>query len=404
MPADEVTPFAARTTGWLLGVSLLSLGASLWLLMRPGTDDASASVDADGYSRSAIGHFGLLQFLRHEGEVVVQSRLPRGPGPCGLYVIAEPRELHPTDVDRLAAHVANSPATLVVLPKREGIADPTHPAWIVDYELLAEVTVTETLDHAGKWADEPAPRLVRSDLSGWRLPDGWPEPVLLPPVQLLDPAGDRIAPVIACEQGVLLGRIGEILVLSDPDLLANHGLPLGDNGALVLAIVRANKQDGAIVFDETVHGRRLDPSIWHLAGQFPFVLITGHLLLLLAVVAWVAHGRFGPVLPAAVPIAAGKRFLIDNIAALLTRAGNAGPSLRRYGRQRLRRAADALRLPRGLADEQCRNHVLARLPEPARSQLATSLERANTNLSGREAVAAARRIRQLTEGFQHART
>jgi hypothetical protein len=405
MPAAPLAPrFATRATRWLVVVTLASLAASLWLLVSPGELSPHDSVEADGYSGSALGHRGLLAWLRANGEVVMQSRRQQGPGKCGLFVLAEPGEMSARDVQRLQPAVERAPSKLFVLPKRRGWRDAERPDWVERVELRELADVQRTFADLGKCADLRVPHVVRRDATtNWNLPPGWPEPRVDGPAQLLDGNNGSVTSIIACDEGVLLGRIGGVYVLADPDLIANHGLLRGDNAALVLAMVRSMKADGAIVFDETLHGYHLAASIWHAAGQFPFVLVTAQLLLLLALAAWIARGRFGPVQPEAPPIGAGKAFLIDNVAALLRRAGGTGPSLRRYARQRLRRAADALRAPRGLDDEACRAFVLARLPAAARDELAALLARTK-NANAADVVATARRLRSLTEGSLHARS
>ena len=402
---ETPAPRTSRAPLWLGGLAVLSLAAAGWLLLTPGNSQGHRSVAADGYSRSAIGHLGLLRLLRAAGEPVVQSRLSRGPGPCGLLVVAEPDQILASDDARLRSDVEFAAATLVVLPKRAGTVDVEQPDWLERVSLLSPKTVGERFEHVGRWAGvDEVPGVVRVPaVSRWRGPDGWPEPQFAAPVQLLLPHDD-LEPVLACAEGVLLGRLGDLFVLADPDPLANHGLGRGDNANWVLAMLRHCKHDGAIVFDETLHGHRLDPSIWHIAGRYPFVLVTGHLLLVMALVAWMARGRFGPVLRQSPAIGAGKAFLIDNTASLLARAGSHGPSLRRYGRQRLRLVAESLGAPAGLGDDQCRAFVAARMAPADREALQRLLERGATELPAAAAVQAAATIRQLTEGLLHARS
>lgn len=405
MSPRAVTPPPAGAPRWLVVVALLSLGAGFWLLVTPGLDGTRTSAGADGYSRSAIGHHGLLQLLRDDGEVVLQSRVPRDPGPCGLFVVAEPDAVARGDDERLRTTIDEVASALVVLPKRRGELDLAAPGWVASVELLPLGEVADTLKSVGEWADARMPRVLRVDAAAtdWTRARAWPAPDLPGPLQLFANV-DAIEPLIACEHGVLLGLVGELFVLSDPDLIANHGLGRGDNAALVLAVLRHLKSDGAIVFDETVHGHRLEPSVWHLVGTFPFVLVPVHLLLVLAALAWTARGRFGAVAVVVPPIAAGKRFLIDNVADLLRAVGGPGPSLRRYGRQRLRRVAEALRAPAGLSDAQLRAFVLARLPDTARERVAHLLDRhaATAPVAPGDAVAMARELRSLTEGLLHA--
>jgi hypothetical protein len=404
VPTTAVAPFATRSTPWLVGLAIVSLLASLWLLIRPGDTASRESVGADGYSRSALGHLGLVRLLREQREAVVQSRSMRGPGPCGLLVVAEPRDIDRAEDLRMQLLVETAPATLVVLPKRSGEADPVQPGWIGKVELVSAPDVDAVGRDAADWGDGSWSGVVRTNTVGpWALPSAWQAPTAAAPWQLMA-TRDDLVPIVSCPEGVLLGRIGSVHVLSDPDLIANHGLHRGDNTALVLAMLRSLRTDGAIVFDETLHGHRLAPSVWHLAGRYPLVLVTCHVLLLLAVLAWIAHGRFGPVLAPAAAIGAGKAFLLDNIAALLRAVGAAGPSLRRYGRQRVRTVAEALQAPRGLDDAQCREFVAARMPDAARRDELRALLHAERDVAADRAVAAARRIRTLTEDLLHARS
>lgn len=405
MPAAAVTPFATRATRWLVVAVVLSLLAALLLLVSPVDEPTRPSCSADGYSRSAIGHNGLLRWLRAQQEPVVQSRLVRGVGPAGLLVLAEPRDVAPADRARIREQIDVAPATLVVMPKHEGFADAAKPAWVERVEPLSVLRVDQVGEHVAAWGEAAWPGIVRRDVvSAWSLPDGWPAPTIVGPVQLLRSDASDLEPLVSCTQGVLLGRLGDVHVLADPDVIANHGLVRGENAAFVLAMLRALKQDGAIVFDETLHGVRLEPSIWHVAGRLPLVLVTFHVVLLLALVAGIAIGRFGPVLPDRPAIDAGKGFLLDNVAALLRSFGDAGPSLRRYGRQRLRIVAEALQAPRGLSDDQCAAFVSARMTEADRNRLDALRERAPGAVSSGAAVAAARQLRTLTEDLLHARS
>jgi hypothetical protein len=389
---------------WVVGTALVSLLASAWLLATPGDRLPQASVDADGYSRSAIGYFGLIRLLRSLGDNAVQMRSPRGLGARSLLVLAEPGEAKSAEANLVRRWIEGAPATLVVLPKRSGKRDPEQESWIGTFELVAPGEAMRVLQAVASWTDERPASALRVDAVGaWTVPAGWPVPDLPSPVQLLADE-PHVEPVIYAPEGVLLGNVGGVYVLSDPDLIANHGLLRGDNAALAVAMLhRIRRGDGAIVFDETLHGHRLAPSVFHLARRFPYVLIAVHLLVLAALIAWIAAGRFGAVPPAAPAIGAGKEFLIDNVAALLRRGGEHGPSLRAYGRQRVRLLADALHAPAGLDDERCCRWLLARIADPARSgELETLLHDTRQDVPPNRAVAVARRLRKLTEEMLYA--
>ncbi len=395
----EFSPRGARVVG---AVALLSLVAAFVLLLSPGASHRVHSVDADGYSRSAIGHFGLLQLLRDLGLPVLQTRRTTAVGECGVLVLAEPRPPRARDTKRLATMVQASARTLVVLPKRRGRIDPEQPDWVKQVDPLVESEVRAVLEQVIDWPDRP-PRIVRvAAATGWRTENEWPAPTMPGLVQLLDDHQGSLEPLVTCEQGILLGRRDTVYVLSDPDLIANHGLHQGANAELVLAVLEHLRHDGTIVFDETMHGHIYEPSIWTAAGEFPLVLVPSHLLLLLALTLWTAHGRFGRALQAPAATAAGKAFLIDNIAALLRRGGHHGPSLRRYCRHRVRDAAERLHAQKGLSDEQYRDWLLSRLHDgAARAELTALLECSADTLTPNQATVTAQRVRTMTEEMLH---
>ena len=414
MRTGEVNPFSPRAGRWLAGGALVSLLAAFWLLLTPSTGPGIGDVGAHGYSRSALGHFALIRLLRELGEPVVQLRRARDLGDCGLLVLAEPREVRYQDDAQVERWLRDVPATLLVLPKRYGERDPEQPDWVAQTGLLTEADVASVLHDLERWTEAPAPELVRSDVAtGWESTYAWPLPTVVAPVQLLRDDYGAVLPLVSGAQGVRLGRIGGVHVLPDRDVIANHGLARGDNAEFAVRLVRelrgvggpadADPADqGVIVFDETLHGHAVEPSIWHLAGQFPHVLIPAHLLLSFALVLWAARGRFGAPLPLAPAFGAGKRFLIDNVAALLARGAHHGPALRRYGRQRVRAAAERLHAPRGLSDEQCCDWLLRRLPDAdRRRRLEALLSRTGAASSARDATAVAREIRTLTQEESH---
>ncbi len=402
MRRDEVT-FSQKSARWVAGGAFVSLLASLYLLLTPGEVSVVDSVGADGYSRSAIGHRGLVDLLRELDEPVVQLRHSRPLQDCGLLVVAEPHELEGDELRRLAAAVEQAPATLLVLPKRSGWRDPESRHWIAGEAQLGVAEARQPLEALLGEASRSAPEVQREPVpASWRVPADWPEPTFAGPVQLLARRGTRIDAWIECDAGVLLGTIGDLVVLADPDLIANHGLHRGRNAELALAMLRHLNDGGAYVFDERIHGHRRDPSIWDEAGRFPFVLVPVHLLLLLALTLWIAAGRFGVPLPAPPAIAAGKAFLIENIVALLRRGGRAGHAVRRYARQRVRMAAERLHAPTGLGDDACRDFLLRRLRDPARvAELTELLQRPADELGPAEALAVARRIHEITEENPH---
>ncbi|MEZ6038270.1 MAG: hypothetical protein R3F29_12370 [Planctomycetota bacterium] len=393
---------AGRGARWLTGIAVASLVAAGWLMVTPGANERVDSDAADSFSASAIGHLGLVELLRSTGEAVVQQRSSRPRDLRGVLVFAEPKpladELEAAELERLGECYERATQVLVVAPKRKAVADPQRRGWLEDAPLLPIRDVEAVLEHY--WAGGSAVLRVDPPRS-WRTTDGLPWPDLPGPVQLLDDDG-TLQPLISCQDGVLLGLYDGVAVLSDPDLIANHGLLRGDNAALAVALLRLLSGGGGIVFDETRHGHGQEPSMLHAAGRYPLALVSVHLLLLAAVVAFAARGRFGPPLAAPSPIGAGKAFLIENVASLLATTGNHGRSLRRYVNLRVREAAAAHHAPSGLDDERCLAFLGERLSAADAAELQAIVSAAHHAYAARDTAALAARIHALTERSKHA--
>lgn len=392
-----------RTGRWLYVVAIVSFLSAVYLLITPGGGNNVRSIDTNTFSRSALGHRGLLQLLHEIGEPVIRQR-SRLPIPAGLLVFAEPDKNEGSfDVNQLADAMDEADDSLVVLPKRYPADLMTTKKWVDETKLYSIPAVQKVMARMPMvW--EPDVRRV-DEVRTWRTFDGLPAPVIPGPVQLIA-HGDLVKPLIECREGVLLGYLDDrysTWVLSDPDLFANHGLLRGDNAELAVAILRRLRGEGAIAFDETTHGFAQEPSVFHLAREFPVNIVTAHLLLLLAVVAFAARGRFGAVEPPPVAIASGKEFLIENVVALQQYAGHDETSLMRYARMSVRRAAVRLRAPRGLDFEQSLDWLQRRIPDAnTRDELTRLCRWQKTPGAKRNVVATARRIQELTNRIGNA--
>src|SRR6202011_4434944 len=147
------------------------------------------------------------------------------------------------------------------------------------------------------------------------------KPQLATPVQLM--RSGALRPIIGAPAGILVGELNRnraIWVLADPDVIANHGIGQGENAALALAIInRLRGRDGAVVFDETIHGY-LAQSATPLAllVQFPFVVATFMVADALGLLLWATMARFGAPQTAPPPLSAGRQGLLQNVAPLIT--------------------------------------------------------------------------------------
>ena len=166
-----------------------------------------------------------------------------------------------------------------------------------------------------------------------------------------------LSPVVATDQGILVGALARegqtVWVLSDPDILSNHGLGRGDNADLAVAVVEALRpSDSAVVFDETIHGFGQNASLWRLIFQFPYLIATLQVAAAVIALVWATAGRFGSPVPAERPLQAGKETLLNNMASLLQFGGHGSVILRRYLDATLRDVVRRLRAPRTLEGEE----------------------------------------------------
>jgi hypothetical protein len=118
-------------------------------------------------------------------------------------------------------------------------------------------------------------------------------------------------------------------VLTDPDIVANHGV--SDNAELILAMFARLAPDGqVIIVDETLHGHEVPPNIWGELGRFPLVLVLISAALMFGFWAWSGMRRFGSPTRSEYQLADGMNVLIENTAQLLMVGGHSGSVLRRY--------------------------------------------------------------------------
>jgi hypothetical protein len=302
------------------------------------------------YSKSALGHAAVYDMLAELGIPVVESDLGSGAHfeANSVTVIAEPRTDDATLTDVRA--MLDAPAVLLVLPKREGKADPKRPNWIGEDRLIAPSDVQRVLN----LIDRQATLLRDAASDSWSVSHFFGAQPAIHHAQLMRTG--RLRPLLANPQGILIGEIREhgrrLVILSDPDLIANHGIARGDNAQIFVRLIENMRSghDGTVVFDEFIHG--YSPRPFHMLGilfQFPFVLVTAQAMLGIALLAWAAAGRFGGPRELPPAIDAGRRSLIDAGALLVSRNGDSQALASRYYEEMVRDGGISLRAPAGLA-------------------------------------------------------
>ena len=342
--------FGGRSARWIAAVAGLSLAAS-GILAVFGDAFEIASSAADTFSRSALGHHAVMELWRKLGYhlLVSRHRTASKLSDGTALVVAEPAVGEDrASAEKLSAMLAASPRSLLVLPKRAGAPDPLRPSWIGRQFVVPESEVAKVLAAAGIEGEVVRPA---QSLSSWR--GDYPRPTLDEP-QLVRSAALR--PLVAAEGGTLLGVLeqdgGQLIVLTDPDVLATHGLGRGDNALLAARILErlTGDRDLPVVVDETLHGHEQEPSLARELLRWPLVLATVQASLALLLLAWAALVRFGLPRREAPSLAPGKAFLIENTADLLRHGGHGGSALAAYWQAAKEHVARVLRTPGGGGD------------------------------------------------------
>lgn len=340
--------FSVRAIAWLVGIGIVAFVGTLFFTLF-GEDLAPVrATNPSAFAYSALGHHAFAETLRRLGVPVVVSRHESDTraGDDGLLLIGEPwppvfyGSKPPLRMD-------NARRVLLVLPKRHGVADSWRRNWLARSGLVSEDYAKEVLR-----AVVPKGRIVRPDDAGpWRSEAFKAKPDIDAP-QLIK--SKDVHPLIWTTQGILLGSVERVdgqtvWILSDPDIIANHGLGRGENGALAVAVAEALRRNGgAVVFDETVHGMAREPNLWRELFQFPLLVLTIQALAAVVILAWASMGRFGAPARPAPAGKAGTGALIDSTADMLAFGGHVGPLVGRYLDTAARHVARLLNAPRHL--------------------------------------------------------
>jgi hypothetical protein len=326
-----------------IAAAVLTFVVSLALLLH--SDDV-ATDGPSTFSVSAIGQAGIADMLRHHGLTVIKSRGDslHKLGPGGLLVLAEPELGVTPDPGQQA--LLHAPNLLLVLPKWQGDADDRHSGWISQADTLPLFVPQSVLGIVlGKAT------VIRPDAAlAWTRNDIGPLPHLTAPPQLM--TAPRLRPVVSTDAGMLVGELQRgkqrVWVVSDPDVIDNHGLADG-NAAFALALFDRLHTGGTVVFDETVHGFAAVPANpMTLLLHRPFSEVAAQGLLALLVLVWACLGRFGAPEAAPPPLKAGKRDLVRNTAELFRYARHQRVLVRRYVDETIRDVARGLHAPRDL--------------------------------------------------------
>ncbi len=131
-----------------------------------------------------------------------------------------------------------------------------------------------------------------------------------------------------------------ILVLSDPDPVANHGIGKGENALFAVELIEhLAGDDRRIVFDEAFAGAAVGPSAFARLFELPWLALTLSFGALVVVIGFAALNRFGAPKEDAAGVAAGRASLIGATARLNLFEDSGRAALARYMRHSLRTVA-----------------------------------------------------------------
>ena len=312
-------------------VGVVSLVGGL-LLSAFGPEFTSETVwGTSTHSESAVGHGAWLAMLEELDIPVItrQSDRERFANSEALWVVAEPDDDALTEESRetLQGVAYESANILVVLPKRRAHRSWEEPRWIRSSRYKSDHEVGESLGFL-QLGEIEILRTEHSPSTTWTINDFEINPTFPTEEAMQLIQGVDVIPRLACAEGTLIGEIQEdhrrIVVIADPDLVANAGLGLGENAVLVhaaLEIVRP--PDSPVQFDEVIHGLRTTPSIWRELFSFPLLLLMLHGLAAVSLLVWGGSKRFGRSARDDAPFERSQRFLVENTADLMQlRAGH----------------------------------------------------------------------------------
>jgi hypothetical protein len=339
---------------WVAALAAI-FALSLYLLAFGIGAPETETIGPNAYSRSAIGYAGLAELLTRAKIPVTKKRIGSASDEAksSLLIVAEPEVSAALEANGLT--LGRSANVLVILPKWAGDRDDVHDGWVKHVEpasranadwVLSVLSVDGKLQRGAEGAALDK-TVTQNDLGV--------APTLPADVQLI--VKSSLTPIVATRAGVLIGeeieRGHKIWIVSDPDILSNHGLFSGANAQFAGALIEAMRgKNGAVIFDETVHGFAAPAANpMRALFQFPFIVAVLYGLAALLVVLWSAFGRMGAPESSPLALKAGKLGLIHNVANLIAYAGGRHDVAVNYLRLAVEDSARRLRAPKGLSPE-----------------------------------------------------
>ncbi|WP_417455276.1 hypothetical protein [Kiloniella sp.] len=351
--------FSKRTLLWLLVIGMLSFAGAFVASIYQDKIVQLSSYGANSYSESAVGHKAFVKLLQKMNFRTRISREIRG----GFNFSDAKLVIEPQSVSGLSNTLTgfSGVGSLIVLPKWNVRPDLKNNRWIREMELRHPGQVQSILNYVGNGLN-----LVRNDTTLTAENFIWDSELfpldqqlsVLAPQLIVDNPG-VLRPLVYNDQGVLLAEvirsdffydIDRTWVLSDPDILSNHGLDNGGNAAFMIRVVDelTHGRAGGVIIDETSHGYVAEPSLWQKMFEFPFAVVTLLVAVSVIFLAWSSFSRFGAPDKDEKEYQVGKEFLIGNTAELLAFGGHGALMLKQYTDRSLQSVALKLHAPKNI--------------------------------------------------------
>lgn len=330
------TPIFKRSHVWIAGV-IATFSFTLWLSLnayhwhREGVHFAGHGT----HSHSAIGQSALFAYLNRTG--IRSTRIDDGEiwswnQQKPLLVVAEPDQgmlensiFYSEQPDRPESQDLSTQPILFILPKRRAANSLSHETWVATSTLLDSNDVKKRMQWPGsKAVGLEIDRIRRT--TGTVRDAGALQNIFNVDPDVEDPQwmeSSVLEPLVSSRDGMMVGvhknASRMVIVVSDPDIFANHGIGAGDNAELARSIFAFARKPGQhVAFLETVHGYTSSPPIlWRLLHE-PFDIFVLHGLFVVLLLLWSGLRRFGDPDQVGPEPARGRAYLLNESADLLT--------------------------------------------------------------------------------------